>query len=79
MQFLYNPVQILSDIRALGVSIFKITSLLRSLRTLNGCLKGFKTDITEAQENSGSVTLMLKYPSTLYKYQGKSFSSIAIR
>lgn len=79
MQFLYNPVQILSDIRALGVSIFKITSLLRSLRTLNGCLKGFKTDITEAQENSGSVTLMLKYPSTLCKYQGKSFSSIAIR
>lgn len=51
--------------------MFKIMSLLRSLRTLNRCLKGFKGDITEAQEISGSVTLLLKYPTTLCKYQWK--------
>lgn len=39
----------LNDTGVLGVSMFKIMSWFRSLRTLNRCLKGCKTDNTSSR------------------------------
>lgn len=66
----------LNDIRALGASMFKVTSWFRSLRTLSRCLQGCKTDNTSSRAY-WSIILIKRSWMIGHDYQGNPY--IAIR